>query len=150
MAALLVSDFVNGTNNRNPATIDLFKNADENTPVTSDLGSELTELSKISIVERQKNAVDNMDSLTEDGVYGKYFEELKAQQRRMFLNEIKRLLTQARTFNFVNYKQRLSRNGRLSDSEMSHLDIISAITKQRLDTLERQQDTLIAILGGKK
>lgn len=150
MAALLVSDFVNGTNNRNPATIDIFKNADENTPVISDFTSELTELSKISITARQKDAIANMDSLTEDGIYGKYFKELKAQQRRMFLNEIKALLTRARAFNFVNYKQRLGRDGRLSDSEMSHLDIISAITKQRLDTLERQEDILVAILGGNK
>ena len=118
--------------------------------MTSDFASELTDLSKISIVARQKDAVNNMDSLTEDGVYGKYFKELKAQQRRMFLDEIKRLLTRARAFNFVNYKQRLGRDGRLSDSEMSHLDIISAITKQRLDTLERQEDILVAILGGNK
>jgi len=150
MAALLVSDFVNGTNNRNPATIDVFKNADENTPVTSDLASELTELSKISIVARQKNAIDNMDSLSDSGVYGQYFKELKAQQRRIFLEEIKRLLTRARAFNFVNYKQRLQRDGRLSESESSHLDIITAISKQRLDTLERQQDILVAILGGNK
>lgn len=150
MAALLVSDFINGTNNRNPATIDVFKNADENTPVTSDLASELTELSKISIVARQKNAVVNMSSLSDAGIYGQYFKELKAQQRRMFLEEIKRLLTRARAFNFVNYKQRLQRDGRLSEAELSHLDIITAISKQRLDTLEQQQDILVAILGGNK
>ena len=150
MAALLVSDFVNGTENRSPASIDIFKGPDTNDPVASELGSELTALSEISIVARQKNAVNNMASIGEDGVYGQYFKELKAAQRRMFLEEIRQLLARARAFNFVNYKERLSRDGRMSEAELSHLDIISAISKQRLDVLERQQDVLVAILGGKK
>jgi len=150
MAALLVSDFVNGTDNRNPATIDVFKGSDSNDVAVSDFGSELTALSEISIVARQKNAVDKMASLEETGVYGQYFKELRATQRRIFLEEIRQLLTRARAFNFVNYKERLSRDGRMSEAELSHLDIIAAISKQRLDTLERQQDVLVAILGGKK
>lgn len=150
MAALLLSDFVNGTENRSPATIDVFKGADTNDPVVSDFGSELTALSEISIVARQKNSIQNMASITDDGVYGRYFKELKAQQRRIFLEELRQLLARARAFNFVNYKERLSRDGRMSEAELSHLDIITAISKQRLDTLERQQDVMVAILGGKK
>ena len=150
MAALLVSDFVNGTDNRSPASIDVFKGTDTNDPVVSDLGSELTALADISIVARQKNAVTNMSSLNDDGLYGQYFKELKATQRRIFLEEVRQLLARARAFNFVNYKERLSRDGRMSEAELSHLDIISAISKQRLDVLERQQDVLVAILGGKK
>lgn len=150
MAALVVSDFVNGTKNRNPGSIDVFKRAETNDPVVSEFASELTELSKISIVARQKNAVSDMTSIGKDGVYGEYFKELKEQQRRIFIAEVKKLIDKAREFNFVNYKQRLSIDGTISDIELVHMDIIEKISKQRLNTLEKQLDVLIAILGGNK
>ena len=150
MAGLLISDFVNGTNNRNPGSIDVFKRGSGNEPATSEFLSELTALAKISIVQRQKNAIDKMDSLLEDGVYGKYFRELKEQQRRQFLLELKKLLARAREFNFVNYRERLIRDGNLTDTEKTHLDVVKTIVGQRLDVLERQQDVLKAILGGTK
>lgn len=150
MAALLVSDFINGTNNRNPGTIDIFKRELGADPVVSDFASELTDLAKISITERQKRAIAAMESLTEEGVYGRYFRELKEAQRRLFVQEIKKLLARAREFNFVNYKQRLTRDGRLTDAEKTHLGIIQTITEQRLKVLEQQQDAIVSALGGKK
>lgn len=150
MAALVISDFVNGTNNRNPGSIDIFKRGEAADPAVSDFASELTALSKISITARQKKAINDMLSLTGEGVYGRYFRELQQAQRRLFIQEIKKLLAKAREFNFVNYKQRLARDGRLTDAEKTHLGIIQTITKQRLDVLERQQDVLLAVLGGNK
>jgi hypothetical protein len=150
MAALVVSDFVNGTNSRNPGSIDIFKRENGADIAVSDFSSELTELAKISITERQKQAIEAMDSLTEDGVYGQYFKELKAAQRRLFIQEIRKLLARAREFNFVNYKDRLTRDGVLTDVEKTHLGIIETITEQRLNVLERQQDILMAVLGGNK
>jgi hypothetical protein len=91
-----------------------------------------------------------MDSAGDAGVYGLYFKELQALQKGQFLKEIKQLLVHARSFNFVNYKQRLSRNGALSDSELTHLEVVGTIVKQRLDMLQNQEDVLIAMLGGKK
>jgi hypothetical protein len=150
MAALLVSDFVNGTKNRNPGTVDVYKRDKANDIAVSDLGSELTELSKISIVARQKNAVEDMDSLAEEGTFGRYFRELQKEQQRIFIRELKKLLDKARSFNFVNYKERLVRDGILTDQERNHLEIVKTITEQRLNTLEKQQDVLLAILGGRK
>lgn len=150
VAAMLVSDFVNGTNNRNPASIEIASLPEGYTPVVNDLDSELQQLSEISIVARQAKAVDNMTSISGGGIYGQYFKELQSVQRRIFVEEIKKLIARARAFNFVNYKERLIRDGRLSDAETSHLDIVAKISKQRIDTLERQQDVMFAILGGKK
>jgi hypothetical protein len=150
MAALLVSDFVNGTNNRNPSTLSIIKDGENTTVATSEFKSELTELSKISIVARQKENIGKMDGAGENGVYGLYFKELQTLQKGLFLKEIKQLLVHARAFNFVNYKQRLSRNGVLSDSELTHLEVVGTIVKQRLDMLQNQEDVLIAMLGGKK
>lgn len=150
MAALVISDFVNGTTNRSPGSIDIFKRGEGNQPVVSDFSSELTALSKISVVARQKTSIAEMESLLTEGVYGQYFKELKAAQRRLFLQELKQLLARARQFNFVNYRQRLSRDGKLSAVEETHLGIVKTIVNQRLGVLERQEDVIKALLGGSK
>lgn len=150
MAALFVSDFVNGTENRNPLSVEVMQLADENVPVVNAFDSELTELSKIKIADRNKQTIKEMRSLTANGVYGKYYAELKKEQRRMFISEIRALIARARQFNFVNFKERMQRDGSLSDAELAHIDIVNKISKQRLNILENQQEALVEILGGNK
>jgi hypothetical protein len=91
-----------------------------------------------------------MQSLSKTGLYGKYYAELKKEQRRQYFNEIKTLIARARLFNFVNFKERLQRDGALSSAEIAHLEIVNTISKQRLDILENQQERLVEILGGNK
>lgn len=150
MASLFVSDFLGGTQNRNPLSVEVMQLADENVPVVNSFDSELTELSKIKIADRAKTAVQEMRSLSPNGVYGKYYAELKKEQRRQFINEIRQLIARARQFNFVNFKERLQRDGSLSDAELAHIQIVDTITKQRLNILENQQDRIVEILGGNK
>ena len=150
MAALFVSDFISGNQNRNPLSVEIIQLAEENTPVVNSFDSELTDLAKIKISDRNKNAISQMQSLSKTGLYGKYYAELKKEQRRQYFNEIKTLIARARLFNFVNFKERLQRDGALSSAEIAHLEIVNTISKQRLDILENQQERLVEILGGNK
>lgn len=150
MAALFVSDHMSGNQNRNPLSIEVMQLADENVPVVNSFDSELTDLAKIKIADRNRIAIDEMRSLGPNGVYGKYYAELKKEQRRQFINEIRALIARARLFNFVNFKERIQRDGLLSDAELAHVDIVNTISKQRLNILENQQERLVEILGGNK
>jgi len=150
MASLFVSDYLSANRNRNPLSIEVMQLADENVPVVNSFDSELTDLAKIKIADRNKGAIEDMRSLSANGVFGKYYAELKKSQQNQYITEIRELIARARLFNFVNFKERLQRDGALSDAELAHVDIINTISKQRLNILENQQERLVEILGGNK
>lgn len=150
MASLFVADYLSANRNRNPLSIEVMQLADENVPVVNSFDSELTDLAKIKIADRNKGAIEEMRSLSSNGIYGKYYAEIKKEQRRAYINEIRALIARARLFNFVNFKERIRRDGVLTDAELAHVDIVNTISKQRLNILENQQDALVELLGGNK
>ena len=150
MASLFVSDYLTANRNRNPLSIEVMQLAEENVPVVNSFDSELTDLAKIKIADRNKSAIEDMRSLATNGVFGKYYAELKKSQQNQYIKEIRALIARARLFNFVNFKERLQRGGALNDAEITHVEIVNTISKQRLNILENQQERLVEILGGKK
>lgn len=151
VAKMLVSDWLTDQRVRDPGSIVSLSNGSETRPVvTNNFTSGLTDLDKISIVERQKLAIDDFMNGPNGDRYVVYFQKLKQEQRFAFRREIDALLLRARQFNFTQFKNRLYSDGKLSDAEKAHLNIIGRILDLRIQKYADSRETLMDILGAKK
>ena len=82
--------------------------------------------------------------------YSQYFQKLQQQQRFAFRREIDALLLRARQFNFTQFKNRLYGDGRLTDAEKAHLNIVGRILETRIQNYAGSRENLMEILGVKK
>lgn len=145
-AALMVSDFISGIDNRSPGTLDIMPVGGEYKPVVNTFESQLTPLAEIKVRQNAKNTLESFKNGS--NIYSAYYKQLKAAQRRQFLAQIEKLIEKARAFNFINYRERLSTDGSLTTSEKQHLNIINTIYKQRVEILSQSMDRIRDILGG--
>lgn len=150
VARLMVSDFLTGVNNRSPLSVDIMAVGSDVLPVAINNDNELTDLADIKIRARTEKLINSFQSVGDNGIYGKYYKEIKKEQQKQFLSGINELIAQARAFNFVNFKERLFQDGKLSDAEKTHLEIVETITTQRLDALEGVMERIKQVLGGRK
>jgi len=77
--------------------------------------------------------------------YGRIFEA--EEERELMLQVVDSLLERARGFDFGEYREKLSLDGRLSDGEEAHLAIIEEIFETRLGLLEEQREAILRIIG---
>ena len=151
VAKMLVSDWLTDQRVRDPGSILALSNGAETRPVvTNNFTSGLTDLDKVSIVERQKLAIADFVDGADGDKYVVYFQKLQQQQRFAFRREIDALLLRARQFNFTQFKNRLYSDGKLSDAEKAHLNIIGRILELRIQKYADSRETLMDILGAKK
>lgn len=151
VAKMLVSDWLTDQRVRDPGSVVAVSNGSETKPiVTNNFTSGLTDLANISIVDRQKMAIADFLKGPEGDRYAAYFQKLQQQQRFAFRREIDALLLRARQFNFTQFKNRLYSDGKLSDAEKAHLNIIGRILDLRIQKYADSRDTLMEILGAKK
>ena len=99
-------------------------------------------------VKTAEELIKEMTSLSDNGVYAGYYRELKSAQKRQFLATINKLLSRARAFNFEKYQTRFAIDGKLTEAEKMHLNVVKKIVNQRIDSLERAGDIIRKILGG--
>lgn len=151
VAKLLVSDWLTDQRERDPGSIVPISNGGETKPiVTNNFTSGLSDLDEISIVERQKMTLQQFMSTPDNDRYAAYFQKLQQQQRFAFRREIDALLLRARQFNFTQFKNRLYSDGRLTDAEKAHLNIVGRILELRIQKYADSRDTLMEILGATK
>lgn len=151
VAKMLVSDWLTDQRVRDPGSVISLSNGGETRPVvTNNFTSGLADLDKISIVERQKLAIDQFLDGANGDTYVAYFQKLRQEQRFAFRREIDALLLRARQFNFTQFKNRLYSDGKLSDAEKAHLNIIGRILDLRIQKYADSRETLMDILGAKK
>lgn len=150
VAALLVSDLLTDVTARNSNSVAIMKKGDEIVAFPDIAKSELIDLSDIKIRERTEARLREFASVTGEGLYTKYYRELKDDQRRLIQQQIDELIEKAREFNFTKYRERLYRDGELSKAEKVHLNIIQKIVANRVDVLRQSRDQLMSVLGGKK
>jgi len=150
VAKMLVSDLVSDITQRPRNSVAIVKKGDSVKPVPLAVDSELTDLSEIKIRERTKAQIRKFGSVSGEGLYSKYYKELKEEQRRLMQKQIADLLLRARQFNFTKYRDRLYRDGELSQSEKTHLNIVAKIIENRIEVLGSQREQLIKALGGNK
>jgi len=150
MAALMVSDLVSDVTDRKRNSIALVRKGDTTSIVPLFAQSELQDLSDLKIRERTKAAIRNFQSVNSAGLYSKYYRELKDEQKRQMQQQVFRLLEKAREFNFTRYRDRLYRDGQLTDGEKTHLNIVTTIIENRIDVLQNQREQIVRALGGNK
>jgi hypothetical protein len=151
VAKMLVSDWLTDQRVRDPGSIVSLSNGSETRPVvTNNFTSGLSDLDNISIVERQRLAINQFLDGPNGDTYVAYFQKLQQEQRFAFRREIDALLLRARQFNFTQFKNRLYSDGKLTDAEKAHLNIIGRILDLRIQKYADSRDTLMEILGAKK
>lgn len=151
VAKILISDWLTDQRMRDPGSIVPVSNGTDTKPVlTNNFTSGLTDLDEVSIVERQKMTLIQFASGPSNEKYNTYFQELQQQQKFAFRREIDALLLRARQFNFTQFKNRLYSDGRLSDAEKAHLNIVGRILESRIQSYASSRENLMEILGVKK
>jgi hypothetical protein len=151
VAKLLVSDWLTDQRVRDPGSILAVSSGGETKPiVTNNFTSGLSDLDNVGIVERQKMSIEDFLKGPEGDRYAAYFQKLQQQQRFAFRREIDALLLRARQFNFTQFKNRLYSDGKLTDAEKAHLNIIGRILDMRIRKYADSRDILMDILGAKK
>lgn len=149
VATLMVSDILAGIDNRSNASVVVYSSEDRKELVTTDNPFPLISLSDIKITKRQASKVAEILSISKSGIYGKYFNELKDDQKKIYQSQLTRLIERAAKFDLKSFRERLLLDGELSAGEKTHLNIISQIYETRLSMLQGSLDSVISILGGK-
>jgi len=150
MASMLVSDIISDITDRKSNSIAVLKKDDEMLAFPDISKSELINLSEVSVTERTKARIRDFRSVSGNGLYSKYYRELKEDQQRLMQQQIAELIERAREFNFTKFRDRLYRDGELSTAEKVHLNIIQKIVENRVDVLRQSREQLMEVLGGKK
>lgn len=77
----------------------------------------------------------------------KTFNELSVQQRKTMLTVYEDLVKRASEFNWNDYSARLNLDGKLSQGEKTHLELIKTIYAQRLENLKSARQRYLQSLG---
>ena len=150
MTAMLIADVLTGINKRLPTSLSTVSNEDKTRLVAANNPSDLVPLDKLEIRKAAQQRIEEMRSLLPEGVYGKYFDSLQAEQQKLVQQQMTRLIQRAETFDTSIFRQSLSRNGELSPAEKAHLAIIETIFDARLGILRGSLKRIIDMVGGGK
>ena len=136
VAKLLVSDLVTDQRIRTSDSVVALRRGDKVVPMAvTNVSGGLMALDKIAISKRQKMKVDELLNSALMSEYSKYYQELRADQQVQMRKYISQLLARARKFSVAQYKSRLANDGRLSDGEKIHIDILGKLFQQRVEQL---------------
>jgi len=149
VATLMVSDVLTGIDNRTNASLVVYSSEDRKEIVAIDNPFPLIPLSDVKVTKRQASKIDEIRSITKEGIYGKYFADLKDEQKQIYRKQLSRLITRATKFDLAAFRERLTLDGELSTAEKTHIKIIAQIYEARLSMLKSSLDSVVAILGGK-
>jgi hypothetical protein len=148
---LMFADILTDTRDRNIGTIALLSAKDNKYILaTSNPGSGLTGLDEISITKRTEMSIQELLNPGEASIYANYFQTLKELQRAQYQQFIATLIQRARAFNFSNFKSNLYKDGKLSQGEKIHLNILEKLFNQRLGRLTNARDSIYEIVSAKK
>jgi hypothetical protein len=151
VARILIADILTDQRDRGPGSIVPMSDGNTARPVlVNNFTSGLVALDKIDITKRMNMQIDDLFSADRTSQYRQYWAQLRENQRFSFKKEIDALLKKARSFNFTNFKTRLYNDGRLSESEKNHLDIVNRILEQRITLLTNSKDILVRVLENKQ
>ena len=149
ITAMLIADIVTGIDKRLPTSLSTVSSEDKTRLVAIDNPSELIPLDKLEIRKAAQRRIEEMRSLQPDGIYGKYFDSLQAEQQKMVKQQLTRLIQRAETFDTTQFRQGLTRNGELTSAEKAHLAIIETIFDTRLGMLRTSLKRIVSMVGGR-
>lgn len=146
LVAILASDYLTDVRGRNPASVMMLESGNVRRAVsTNNAPSALSGLSARELETRRNLALE--DFLSRDGraisdALAKQSEELRRQALENFANIIER----ARAFEWNEYVNQLNLDGRLSDAERRHMQIVKRIFDVRLERLAQSRDAFARAL----
>jgi hypothetical protein len=149
VAKLMISDWVTDQRMRDPGSIiPLSSGGSIRMAIASNAQSGLTALSEVEIAKRTEMTISDFwkkDRLQQISEYNQALQELKRQQ---FIGIYQQLLQKARSFSVSQFKNKLYRDGSLTDGEKIHLNIVLKIFNQRIAALKGSEEMLRSILNG--
>jgi len=149
IAKLLVSDLVTDQRIRTSDSVVALRKGDRVVPMaTTNVSGGLMALDKIEISKRQKMKVEDLLGSALMSEYSKYYRELRADQQSQMRRYISQLLARARKFSLSQYKSRLATDGKLSDGETIHIEILGKLFKQRVEQLSNSGQLIRDGLNG--
>jgi len=149
VAKLLVSDLVTDQRIRTSDSVVALRRGDRVVPMAvTNVSGGLMALDKIAIAKRQKMKINELLGSALMSEYSKYYRELRADQQAQMRRFIAQLLSRARKFSVSQYKSRLSTDGKLSEGEKIHIDMLGKLFKQRVEQLSNSGQLIRDGLSG--
>lgn len=149
VAKLLVADLVTDQRVRTSDSVVALRRGDKTVPMAvTNVSGGLMSLDKIAISKRQKMKVDELLSSALMSEYSKYYRELRADQQAQMRRYISQLLSRAKKFSVSQYRSRLSNDGKLSEGEKIHIDILGKLFQQRVEQLSNSGQLIRDGLSG--
>lgn len=140
VARLMVSDLLTDTRSRNVGNLlTLSSEAGPRLVALENTGAGLIDLSDIEITKRTNAAIGDMYRPSDSQLYKEYFAKLQKLQQNQFRQFIATLIRRARAFNFTDFRSRLYTDGKLSQGEKIHLNILEKLFNQRINNLSKAQ-----------
>lgn len=142
-----VADWLSDTRDRSAASV-LGVRVGDDVEAVATIGplSALVGLTAEELEERRNIGPEDFFQATTDS-YGRTYDDLADEQRRLILQVVDSLLARAREFSFADYREKLSLDGNISTGEQRHLSIVERIFRERLDQLTSSRDAILRVLG---
>lgn len=147
LVGLMVSDYLTDVRRRSPASIAGVSTEDGVRAVSSNNApSALAGLSAEELkARRQLSLSDFADS--DAKAIAQDLKKRSQEIRQRIIEVYDDLIQRARAFKWDTYLQRLTRDGKLSQSERRHMEIVKSVYDQRLENLTNSRDAFAQLLG---
>lgn len=142
-----VADWLTDTRDRTPGSL-FTATVGEEAELVAGVGplSALVGLDADELEERRQIGLEDFFNGTQDR-YGRKFSEIDEQGRDMVIRILDQLIARAEEFSWADYLEKISVDGKLSDAEQRHLEIVREIFDTRLTSLRESRETILQIVG---
>jgi hypothetical protein len=142
MLRLMIADVLTDVRNRNPSGIYTIGDGPARRTFASPIPSAAS-------VESERMTKAEILSMLDQSMYRSYFMRLRKEQRKRAIVLIEELLYRAKQFNFREFARRMSIDGKLTESERRHADILRRIFESRIGVLSSSLKFLKDVVNGK-
>lgn len=142
MLRIMISDLLSDVRNRNPSGVYTIGSG----PARRTFASPVPSAASLSSVGMSKAEILAM---MDQSMYRSYFMRLRKEQRKRALALLEELLFRAKQFNFREFARRMAIDGKLSESERRHTDVLRNIFESRIDMLSSSIKFFKDVINGK-
>lgn len=143
MLRLMISDVLSDVRNRNPSGIYTIGDG----PARRTFASPIPAFSSSAQSGQMTRA--EILAMLDQSMYRSYFMRLRKEQRKRALALLEELLYRAKQFNFREFARRMAIDGRLTEAERRHTEIMRSIFDSRIAILSSSLKFLKDVVNGK-
>jgi len=149
MVRLMIADMLTDVRERNPSNLFTVGDSSQKRtfagPVASSGGAGLTRNELEQRINMPKTAVLNE---LENSMYRAFFMRLRKEQRRRAEALLEEILERARQFDMAEFYRRMAIDGKLSEAERRHMEIVSVIYDNRVRLLSGSLKFIRNVING--